>query len=219
MHYICQSVAARKSEPRSSQTRGVRTREKILDAVLELVGLEGPSAVTYRAVADRAGVGQGVMTYHFASRRELLSAAVQLHLERLRTNATELPVAQARNLLAAEKSRFIFAFLRKMVREDRVRHLAEFEITLELARDPELRKQVVPESETTRVFARELLSQAGSANPDVDAILISAAMDGLLLYWLARPDDRAHERRIRKAVDRMIELFFPDDASSREKPS
>jgi hypothetical protein len=78
---------------------------------------------------------------------------------------------------------------------------------------------VVPESETTRVFARELLSQAGSANPDVDAILISAAMDGLLLYWLARPDDRAHERRIRKAVDRMIELFFPDDASSREKPS
>ncbi len=219
MHYICQSVAARKSEPRSSQTRGVRTREKILDAVLELVGLEGPSAVTYRAVADRAGVGQGVMTYHFASRRELLSAAVRLHLERLRTKATELPVAQARNLSAAEMSRFIFAFLRKMVREDRVRHLAEFEITLELARDPKLRKQVVPDTETTRVFARELLSQAGSANPDVDAMLISAAMDGLLLYWRPRPDDRAHERRTRRAVDRMIEHFFPFDASRREQRS
>ena len=118
MHYICQSVAARKSEPRSSQTRGVRTREKILDAVLELVGLEGPSAVTYRAVADRAGVGQGVMTYHFASRRELLSAAVRLHLERLRVNAIEFPIAEARDLPAAEKSQLIFDFLRKMVRED-----------------------------------------------------------------------------------------------------
>ncbi len=187
----------------------MRTREKILDAVLEVVGLEGPSAVTYRSVADRAGVGQGVMTYHFASRRELLSAAVRLHLERLRVNAIEFPIAEARDLPAAEKSRLIFDFRRKMVREDRVRYLAEFELTLELARDPALRKEVAPEAETTRVVARELLSQAGSANPDADAMLISATMDGLLLYWLARPDDPVHARRIRKAVERMVELFFP----------
>ena len=99
-----------------------------------------------------------------------------------------------------------------MVREDRVRHLAEFEINLELARDPELREEVVPESESTRVYARELLRQAGSTNPSADAMLMSAAMDGLSLYWMSRPDDRAHARRIRKAVERMVELIFPDDA-------
>ena len=60
-------MATSQSNTRGPQARGVRTREKILDAVLELVGLEGPSAVTYRSVAERAGVAQGVMTYHFGS--------------------------------------------------------------------------------------------------------------------------------------------------------
>ena len=203
-------MTATKSTVRGPQARGVRTREKILDAVLELVGLEGPSSVTYRSVAERAGVAQGVMTYHFASRRELLSAAFRLHLERLRDRAVELPIAEARDLPAAEKSRLILGLLTHMVREDRVHYLAEFELTLELARDPALRKDVVPETEATRVFARELLRQTGSSNPDADAVLLSAAMEGLMLSWMARPGDRAHARRIREAVDRMVELFFPE---------
>ena len=154
---------------------------------------------------------------HFASRRELLSAAFRLHHERLRASAVELPVAEASDLSAAQKSAVIFAYLKQMVHEDRVRHLAEYELTLELARDPALRKEVVSESEATRAFASELLRQAGSANPEADALVLSAAMDGLMLYWLARPDDRVYARRIRAAVERMVELFFPDDVSGRGK--
>lgn len=198
---------------RGPQVRGLLTREKILDAVLELVALEGPRAVTYRAVAEKAGVAQGVMTYHFASRRELLSGAFALHLERLRAAARDLPLERARTLSPHARTQLVLGFVKNMVETDRVRYLAEFELMLELARDPGLRKEVAPETDVTRAFASELLSASGSPRPREDAMLVSAAIQGLVLEWLARPGDRAFERQVGTALRRLLELFFPDHES------
>lgn len=48
----------------------------------------------------------------------------------------------------------------------------------------------------------------GASDASADATLVSAAMDGLALTWLAHPDDRAFERRARAAVRRMVERIF-----------
>lgn len=50
-------------------------RERILDAVLDVIAEHGVAGVTYRAVADAADVPLGSMTYHFAGMDELLREA------------------------------------------------------------------------------------------------------------------------------------------------
>jgi TetR/AcrR family transcriptional regulator len=53
-------------------------RQQILQAVLEVVGTLGLTEATTRRVAERAGVSQGTLYWHFASRDEMFSAALQL---------------------------------------------------------------------------------------------------------------------------------------------
>lgn len=59
--------AARKSD---------RTRRLILDCANQLLISEGAHGFTLRAVADKAGLSQGNLTYHFASKRQLLEAMI-----------------------------------------------------------------------------------------------------------------------------------------------
>lgn len=202
-------MAREKSGARGPQARGEQTRERILDAVLELAASGGPRAVTYRAVAEEAGVALGVMSYHFASRRDLLTQAFRRHLRRLRTDAIELPVEEALGMTLDQKVALVNGFLDHMVQAGRVSFLAEFELTLELARDPELRASIESEVSQTFRMAAELLKKTGSEHPQGDAMLVSSAMMGLALERIARPEDRAVKRRVRQAVRRMVELVFP----------
>ena len=80
-----------------------------------------------------------------------------------------------------------------------------------LARDPELRASIESDVSQTFRMAAGLLERTGSPNPQADAMLVSSAMMGLILERLARPEDRAVKRRVRKAVRRMVELVFPDE--------
>ncbi|MGI9600435.1 MAG: TetR/AcrR family transcriptional regulator [Acidimicrobiales bacterium] len=196
------------------QARGDATRAKILDATLDLTARHGPRGVTFRAVADHAGVARGVMTYHFPTHRQLLAAAYHHHLAQLRDQAIELPIDSVLDASTDDKTELVVAFLRHMAEVDRLRYLAEFELSLELARDPDLRREAEPASELTRAMAVDLLRHAGSTDPEADATLWSAAMEGLLLGWLVRGDDPDYQRRVRAAVERMVVMFLPEPDQS-----
>jgi AcrR family transcriptional regulator len=55
-------------------------REEILRATVELLQETGIAKLTTRAVADRAGVSEGSVFYHFADRAGLLTAAFETSL-------------------------------------------------------------------------------------------------------------------------------------------
>lgn len=55
--------------------RGQATRQRLLDAAVPLIGEAGWGAVTTRMVAERAGVNQALVHYHFGSVTQLLVAA------------------------------------------------------------------------------------------------------------------------------------------------
>lgn len=57
--------------------RGVQTRQRILDAAIELIAEGGVAAATQRAVAARAEVSLASITYHFPSARDLIIAAMR----------------------------------------------------------------------------------------------------------------------------------------------
>lgn len=61
-------------------SRGSEQRERILDALEDILITDGERAATVEKVAERSGITRGGLVYHFASREDLLEA----FMERLR---------------------------------------------------------------------------------------------------------------------------------------
>ncbi|HEX4127608.1 MAG TPA: TetR/AcrR family transcriptional regulator [Acidimicrobiales bacterium] len=57
-------------------SRSAGTRTKLIDAARETLKAEGYAGSSARAIADRAGLNQGLIFYHFASVANLLLAAL-----------------------------------------------------------------------------------------------------------------------------------------------
>jgi AcrR family transcriptional regulator len=59
-----------------------RSRNRLLDATVELVSERGYEATTLAAIADRAGAARGLVSYYFPGKRQLLQSAVHrfMHL-------------------------------------------------------------------------------------------------------------------------------------------
>lgn len=72
---------ARPSTTRKRQERSVATRGALLDAALDSLVELGYARTTTLETARRAGVSRGAQQHHFASRAELLAAAVERLLE------------------------------------------------------------------------------------------------------------------------------------------
>jgi AcrR family transcriptional regulator len=71
------SIAQAKPTP---ATTGDLTRARLLEAAASLIAERGWGAVTTRAVADRAGVNQALVHYHFGSMEHLLRESVVARL-------------------------------------------------------------------------------------------------------------------------------------------
>ncbi|MEU2432216.1 helix-turn-helix domain-containing protein [Streptomyces sp. NPDC007861] len=59
-----------------------RSRERLLQATVDLVGERGYEATTLGDIADRAGSARGLVSYYFAGKRQLFQSAVHrlMHL-------------------------------------------------------------------------------------------------------------------------------------------
>jgi len=66
---------------RSSRSAGAVTRARLLEAAASLVAEQGWGSVTTRAVAERAGVNQALVHYHFRNMDNLLREAVMARLQ------------------------------------------------------------------------------------------------------------------------------------------
>lgn len=62
---------------------------RLLDAMIEIAGLEGVEAVTLPRLCEAAGVTRGIFYRHFADRRDCLAKATELLLERIEDGIRE----------------------------------------------------------------------------------------------------------------------------------
>jgi AcrR family transcriptional regulator len=74
--------------PARATPKSLRTRARILDAAMRLFAEVGYHAATNAMIADAADLTRGAMLYHFATREELVEAAVQ-HIELARARLFE----------------------------------------------------------------------------------------------------------------------------------
>ena len=91
----------------SKQTpKSRRTRTRILDAAMNLFAEVGYHAATNGLIADAARLTRGAMLYHFASREELVQAAVaHIEVERARLFEMAASAPPAPGVDATEQAR------------------------------------------------------------------------------------------------------------------
>jgi AcrR family transcriptional regulator len=161
----------------------------MLVAAAELIAELGWGRVTTRAVAARAGLPHGAVSYHFRGKQELLAAAALRTVEQA-FPLTELQAVQTlAELMAVAGTRLEHDAI------DPVMSAVMMEAMRESARDPVLRERITAlEREYRRILADLIRSeqQRGSIPADLPAapvaVLLAAAADGLLLNALADPE-------------------------------
>jgi AcrR family transcriptional regulator len=162
-------------------------RAALIAAALDCMAEGGLPAATVRAIADRAGVTQGLIRHYFPSKDDLLAAAYQVLMDRL-TGEAEAALAAAPADPVARLGAFVRAVFGPEATDARL--LAAWAgFVGALHRSPELRaihegNYLGFRTRLERLVAAALAARGRAAAPDAvrrHAIAINAVLDGL---WL-----------------------------------
>jgi DNA-binding transcriptional regulator YbjK len=163
------------------QARGHERVEQILRATLTVIARDGIGGVTHRTVAEEAGVSLGSLTYYFGSKQELLRDALALHVRedvgRLRALTDALLAS------GATGPQVVDAFIAQF--EAGTPDVAQFELYLEAARDPELSEVATESLRAYQEVAALALRAAGVADPAAAAGMVVATIDGIGVHQAA----------------------------------
>lgn len=77
------AVAAAAPGPVTFTRRGDYTRERLLDAVEELLSTQGFQSLTHRSIAGKANAHVALLNYHFGSKEQLIEEALARRAPRL----------------------------------------------------------------------------------------------------------------------------------------
>ncbi|WP_431780465.1 TetR/AcrR family transcriptional regulator [Streptomyces chumphonensis] len=161
-----------------SARRGREVRERLQAAAAELIAERGWSAVSTRLLADRAGVGPGLVHYHFPSLQALLSEAA---LGTVRALADELGALLDRADGLDEGLTGLLAALDHYDGRDPTSLLFS-EVYLAAARDPELGAALAEVLAATRRRIARWLAAHDAPTPEDTAAVLTAALDGVMLH-------------------------------------
>ncbi len=164
-------------------------RDRIVQAVLRIIGQDGAAAVTNRRIASEAGVSLGSVTYHFATQHELLQESLRLFVEtetrRFTDLAAQLQQAPMTGTEAAEAVRCNAAWSTIFDNE----HIAPLELYIQASRDPLLRDAAAACFAAYDQLATSILTALGAPDPERTAGPAVDLVMGLQLRRLATGAD------------------------------
>lgn len=185
-------------------------RTAILEATARILGRDGLTAVTHRAVAREAGVPLAATTYYFSSKEELVTEALSLFVDeeiaRIGARAAELGDRLASPSEAAAAMAEVL-----LPDADAARGLlAKYEVYLEAARQPALRAAAERWQDAFEGLALVAMESIGAPEPERRAPLLVEAVDGILMHQLSGGIDATHHDRLRPRLERLFALFLSD---------
>ena len=164
-------------------------RDRILDAVMSIVGTAGIPAVTNRRIAAEAGVSLGSVTYHFATQTDLLRAALTRFVDAESGRLTDLADPYRRRFPGDGAPELDdAAALVSEVAEGvafTAEQLASFELYVHAGRDPSLRGAAADCFAAYDRLAVTVLTALGVPEPDRLAPAVVGMVTGLQLRRLA----------------------------------
>lgn len=161
---------------RGGERRG--SRERILRATFALIGREGVGALSNRSIAAEAGVSLGTLTYHFPSQAELLRECLHLfaaeEVARMEAIAADMRArCPSPEQIAVEIQQLAADSIADPER------IAELELHLRAARDPELREASRSCFAAYEDVAATALEAVGVPDPERHARTVVAVISGL----------------------------------------
>jgi AcrR family transcriptional regulator len=165
------------------------TRARILDATVELMAEVGIDGVRSRAVAERAGVNPALLHYHYGTMAALVVEAAQHAL--LSELGPSIDAFASRGTVQEGVTAILY-WIADHGRTPGATILAE--AMVKGIRDPKFRAWSRNAARRFRALILERLEQgrdAGEIDPTLDleatALLLAAALDGLLFHHLVDP--------------------------------
>jgi len=153
-------------------------REALLRAAVDVVAHKGLRGLTYRAVAEAAGVNNSLVAHHFGTRDSLIAAAMEW--------SSEQSIASSRLREAAENGGTFTGALLDLLLEDPGLQVFQYEMILEARRRPELAGPVAALYESyVDALSGGLEAFGIRDNVRVVARTLFAALDGLVMQYLA----------------------------------
>lgn len=155
-------------------------RQRLLHAAAELIAEKGWGAVSTRMLADRAGVGSGVVHYHFDSIQAVL---VQAAVGALRTAVDGFAGVLARATTPTDALTLMIGALDGHGGQELFT-----ETFLAATRNDDLRQAVAEVLVEFRRTLAEWLASRDVPTPVETAAVLAAAVDGVLLHRALSPD-------------------------------
>ncbi|WP_150245628.1 TetR/AcrR family transcriptional regulator [Nocardiopsis quinghaiensis] len=163
--------------------RGEQVRTRLLQAATELISERGWSAVSTRTLAQRAGVGPGLVHYHFTSLQALLTEAATQTLHTIAEEAT----AHLAQTTPHEGLALILGDLDRYPGDDPASRLVT-ETYLAATRDQDLRRAITDVLNLLRRHLTTWLTANGVPSPQATAATLAATLDGVMLHRALDPD-------------------------------
>lgn len=170
--------------------RSADTRGRLLNAAAELIAELGWGRVTTRAVAEKAELPHGAVSYHFQGKQDLLTLAALRTVERM------FPVEELADVSSlADLVPLVHSWMAAEDTRDPVQTGVLMEAMRESERNPALRYRLAATLRDYRRLIAEVVRAdqdrdvvSSGLTPSVLATLIAAAGDGLLLHSLLDPE-------------------------------
>jgi DNA-binding transcriptional regulator YbjK len=182
-----------------------QVREAIVAATVRIVAREGVAAVTHRRVAGEASVSLSSTTWHYATKQDILQAALQWtarhEVSRIASIALRLGDADSDPSAWAEE---LADWLIGQVTDEREVAIALYRLQIELLGSPGALEVHREWGRGLRALGEHALER--SPSPDLDIRLVVSALDGLRLsVLLASEEDVAW---LRPAVRRQLQALL-----------
>lgn len=189
---MASSPATSPSSSPKTAPRGEARKAAITEAALTVIARVGPDGLTHRLVAAEAGLPLAATTYWFASKEDMVRAALEHAIERDLHHVDALREdsrAWTKKTIAAELAQYI----ERACTERRECAVVDGALWLEALRRPELRPIAKRWVDDYTDVLQEVLRNVGAPATHDDAELLGAAIDGIVSHHLvvAGPFDRA----------------------------
>lgn len=178
-------------------------REALLRAVVAVVARHGLRSLTYRRLAEQAGVSHGLIAHHFGSIDSLLGPALDLSIEDTITGLELVPVSADINDFASD-------LLAGVVPQ--TENLAfQYQLMLEGRRSGDISGSIKHLHERYRAILAEALRKVDVPADDAMVELVYASLEGIVFHQLVHVESSANER----ALERLRHLLRLSRVSHR----
>nr|WSX54030.1 TetR/AcrR family transcriptional regulator [Streptomyces sp. NBC_00974] len=202
-----------------SRRRDDGRRAQLIQAAARVIARDGIAAATIRRITEEAGVPGSLVHYWFADKDELLQEVLRAVLDGLSTAVAEAAADTGEDLLGSLRAAF-----RSIEQDDRGRQILPYEMTTWALRKPEFAHVARKQYAAYRALGTETMSSwmnaTGAQLPaDVPVVgqFISALFDGLVLAWLADPDNTDVDAVLSLAHD-LMKSSAPNTSDASDAP-